>query len=384
MKSHPLEKLQWIRSRAAVGDPLNLHAVMRERPDLLEQAFALPTPRGWRRCLVDAGVDPYKIAHAYKEVASCAICGFTCPVLGTHLKSCHGTTGEEYIQEFGPDCELSSESFRAAKFGARPVAGIDHWEGLWSRYYVTDWIITLHEAGHDVNFQSLVNNGKALAGAGWKLFGSWDAALQAAGLDPSAERAIPPFLHWTRDMVFEGLRQFAMVKKDNWRLRMPTDLRMAVVRMFGTPEAAGKAAGLKFKEINQRAIFSGRAVTNLVAAVRKLEHLKGVERRRKLDEIYHKNETATRIVKGHFGSLKKLAAQAGIDLRVVSSAAYRDEEDVRHDLDLLENSGARLDLPTLYRDHKRLYNVIKSTGWGADRIKPGLQAPHCSPPGVPR
>jgi hypothetical protein len=152
----------------------------------------------------------------------------------------------------------------------------------------------------------------------------------------------------------------------------------------GTPEAAGKAAGLKFKEINQRAIFSGRAVTNLVAAVRKLEHLKGVERRRKLDEIYHKNETATRIVKGHFGSLKKLAAQAGIDLRVVSSAAYRDEEDVRHDLDLLENSGARLDLPTLYRDHKRLYNVIKSTGWGADRIKPGLQAPHCSPPGVPR
>jgi hypothetical protein len=134
MKSHPLEKLQWIRSRAAVGDPLNLHAVMRERPDLLEQAFALPTPRGWRRCLVDAGVDPYKIAHAYKEVASCAICGFTCPVLGTHLKSCHGTTGEEYIQEFGPDCELSSESFRATKFAAGPVAGIAHWEGIWSHH----------------------------------------------------------------------------------------------------------------------------------------------------------------------------------------------------------------------------------------------------------
>ena len=49
---------KWIRSRAATQQPLNLHAVTRERPDLLELAFAGPTPRGWRRSLMDAGSIP--------------------------------------------------------------------------------------------------------------------------------------------------------------------------------------------------------------------------------------------------------------------------------------------------------------------------------------
>ncbi len=62
---------QWIRSQAATGQPLNIHAVQRERPDLLEQAFAGPTPRGWRRSLIDAGVDPYKIVLDYEDQVEC-------------------------------------------------------------------------------------------------------------------------------------------------------------------------------------------------------------------------------------------------------------------------------------------------------------------------
>lgn len=53
---------QWIRSRAAARQPLNIHAVWREHSELLELAFAGPTPRGWRRSwrgsLIDAGVGP--------------------------------------------------------------------------------------------------------------------------------------------------------------------------------------------------------------------------------------------------------------------------------------------------------------------------------------
>ncbi|MEI7912559.1 MAG: SEL1-like repeat protein [Verrucomicrobiota bacterium] len=60
-----MELTQWIRSQAATGQPLNIHAVQRERPDLLEQAFAGPAPRGWRRSLIDAGVDPYEIVHEF-------------------------------------------------------------------------------------------------------------------------------------------------------------------------------------------------------------------------------------------------------------------------------------------------------------------------------
>ena len=43
---------KWIRFQAATRQPLNIHAVQREQPDLLEQAFAGPTPRGCNRPIV--------------------------------------------------------------------------------------------------------------------------------------------------------------------------------------------------------------------------------------------------------------------------------------------------------------------------------------------
>jgi hypothetical protein len=36
----------WIRRQAASGKPLNVQAVMRERPDLLAKAYAGPQPSG--------------------------------------------------------------------------------------------------------------------------------------------------------------------------------------------------------------------------------------------------------------------------------------------------------------------------------------------------
>ncbi|MEI6674837.1 MAG: hypothetical protein WCO57_06635 [Verrucomicrobiota bacterium] len=360
---------KWIRSRAATQQPLNLHAVARERPDLLELAFAGPTPRGWRRSLMDAGVDPYKIVHEHEQDVECAVCGTSHAVLGTHLKTCHDMTGEEYREEYGSDLEISSESYRAAHFGGRPVAGIAHWEGVWSRHYVIDWILRLrHEEGHDPNYQHVVKTGRSLANAGLSLFGSWDATLRAAGLDPDLLRVNPPGRQWTRTMVIKGLREFAKMKKGNWRLEMSNHLRMAAPRFFGTLEAAYLAAGLTHEQISSRAIFKSEAVDNLVAEIRALESLKGRERRRKLDAINLKNEDNHRIVMGRFGSLRLLAEKAGIDPRLVAQDTYRDEADVQHDLDILEREGKPLNFSTLKKGHKRLYNVISQTGWGAERL----------------
>ncbi len=363
-----LRTIKWIQSRAARDLPLNLHAVMRERPTLLEEAFAGTTPRGWRRTLIDAGVDPYAIRHEHQEDVRCEICGQWSTVLGTHLVIRHGTTREEYLEEYGPSCELSSEAFRAAHFGSRPVAGIPHWEGLWSRLYVVDWIIRLNEEGLSLNYQSVLEAGKPLASAGRNTFGSWDAALKAAGFDPDDHRLFPPSQQWTGEMVIERLRDFSVAKRENWLLAMPSDLRQAATRLFGSPEQAPKAAGLRFVEINQRAIFTGPDVPRLVEDLRKLEGLKGGTRRKKLSEIYHKSEENRRIIQYHFGSLKRLAEQKGIDPRAVSLCTYRDETDVHHDLDLLENQGLPLCFTTLRKGYKRLYNVMSETGWGTERL----------------
>jgi hypothetical protein len=169
-----MEITEWIRHRAATGQALNLHEVARERPVLIAHAFATPSPRGWRRCLLDAGVDPYEIVHLHEEIVECAVCGYTGAVLGTHLKQCHQMTSAEYREEYGLGCEVSSESFRAGKFAARPLAGIAHWERLWSKHYVIDWILRLREDGHDLNYNSIQKAGQSLASNGWRLFGGWD------------------------------------------------------------------------------------------------------------------------------------------------------------------------------------------------------------------
>ena len=165
---------KWIRARYAAKKPLNLHAVARW-PAILEKVFAGPKPLGWRRCLIDAGVDPYKIVHEYQQEVECKICGQWSMVLGTHLDIRHELTGDGYRQEFGVNAEISSEAFRARRFRSIPVKGIAHWEGLWSRYYLIDWIIRLGEEGHDLNFLNISRGGKSLAQNVWTTFGSWDA-----------------------------------------------------------------------------------------------------------------------------------------------------------------------------------------------------------------
>lgn len=363
------ELTSWIRSRAETGQALNLHSVMRERPDLVELAFLGESPRGWRRSLLDAGIDPYKIVCSYEDLTECAICGLKATVLGTHLKTVHGTTGIEYIKEFGSEWELSSETFRAGKFTGTPILEMNHWEGLWSRYYVTDWILLLKETGHNLNYQNIVKANKSLAHMGLKFFGSWDEALLATGLDPHEERAIPPNRSWTKSKVIEGIRNFSKFKKDDPLRKMSNPLQMAMKRFFATPADACKAAGINPAEIIPRSIFRGEPVNRVVAAIRALEELKGSERKRALNAIYHDNKLYRRIIVGHFSSLAKLATKEGIPSRVVAPETYRDEADVLHDLDVLESEGVALNFSTLKNGHKRLYNVIRETGWGASRLK---------------
>jgi hypothetical protein len=183
--------------------PVNVGAVLRERPDLMSQAYAGPQPRGWRRCLIDAGVDPYRIVHQHSHEVRCRICGEWLVVLERHLQSAHGTTSTEYVEDFGPDCEVTYESFRVARFSNKRVFGIRHWEQLWSRHQVIDWLILLNEKRHNLNLFHVAQNAKLLESAAHRFFDSWDDALRAAGLDPVVVRAAGPSRSWSHEQVLQ-------------------------------------------------------------------------------------------------------------------------------------------------------------------------------------
>jgi hypothetical protein len=356
----------WIRQRADNREPLNLHAVLEARPDLLDEAFAGPRPQGWRRSLFAAGVDPYRIEQQHEALVQCRICGEWRSVLGKHLSIGHGISRSEYLEEYGADCELSSEMFRAGKFRGGTDYEIAHWEKLWSRYYVLDWIILLHERGHDVNYVAVVHSFKSLAHYGIFFFGSWDEALRLSGLNPETIRRHPLHRKWSKPMIAASLRELADAKKSGARGEVPIDLTMAIRRYYTSTESACKAAGLKSDDVLLRpAVLSGDEAAPLVADLRELESLKGRERGQRLSAIYSKHR---KYITSRYGSLQKLAIAEGLDPSWVAPRCYRTEADVLHDLGELAKEGRPLHFKTLKNGYRRLYNVILETGWGATRL----------------
>jgi hypothetical protein len=362
------EMTKWIRSKAAKGQALNLHAVMRERPDLLEQAFGGTSPRGWRRSLIDAGVDPYKIELEYEDHVNCAMCGQSYKAIVRHLSYCHGMTVDDYQNDYGQECELLSESCRVNLTRLRPIVGIAHWERLWSSEYVIDWILLLRDKRIPLNHEYIQKNGMALTQQARKRFGSWDDALRAAGLNPEALRAKPKEQSWTRRMVIDGLRDFAKARLEDPQIKMINALLMAISRFFPSRPDACHAAGVDYKIMNPRMSFPRREVARVVVAIRKLQPLKAKERLAKLDEIYQDPRNQLIVIRT-YGSLRRLAIKEGIPLRVVAREAYRDEADVHHDLDTLKREGKSLTWGLIKNCNPGLNLVMLNTGWGTERLK---------------
>src|SRR5712692_9039123 len=104
--------------------PLNIAAVKRSHPKLIERVYAVRPFWGWKRALEDAGLDYAKINGELRDYVDCKICGRDIGAPGYHLISQHQVTPEEYRPEC-PDAELHCEGGRAriaqSKLRKRPV-----------------------------------------------------------------------------------------------------------------------------------------------------------------------------------------------------------------------------------------------------------------------
>ncbi len=370
-KKELLTVKKWIQSRAKKNLPLNIHAVRRERPKLLEIAYAGEAPRGWRRSLLDAGVSPYDIEHEFEEYIPCLICGREMTVLGIHLHWIHQVDKEAYRQEFGITAKLASEGYRSAH--SKMLTFDDcppHWEKLWSPEYVVDWILLLKELGMDLNYTALSlkgNSKRPLAAAALSHFGSWDHALLKAGLDPEEIRRSFAIQDWTKAKLLTAIRHFAKSRKRTPRAQMNNGMRSALRRFYGSTQAALKAAGVEQKAVNSRPKITLEEVAGVVTQIHKLAKFKGIRRKRELDKIYRNPKNSRVIMQAK--SLKLLALKEGISIHLVDSTTFRDAADVHHELDLVEKKGMPLTHNSLIKlGHYRLYNVIRNTGWGAERM----------------
>jgi hypothetical protein len=127
----------------------------------------------------------------------------------------------------------------------------------WDRHSIGFELKSRARDGEALSSGALQTQDPGLHAAAVRHFGAYDAALRAAGLDPMKFRERRS---WNRKQVLKDIQRVARtgssVADSQVRREMPA-LYGAAIRLFGTFTAARKAAGVKFKPRKRRKL--GRA-----------------------------------------------------------------------------------------------------------------------------
>lgn len=144
----------------------------------------------------------------------------------------------------------------ASRFGswaeAVKAAGFDYEEVrlklLWTRQDVREEIELRWREGQPVNFASVHDEDRCLVEAGGRLYGSWDRALEAAGLDPAEIRQTPVGRSWTKDEILNEIDRLRKAGQDLTPMaikQVAFTLYSAANRHFGGWTQALEKLGLK-------------------------------------------------------------------------------------------------------------------------------------------
>lgn len=158
------------------------------------------------------------------------------------------------------------------------AAGIDYAEvslrPRWTKENVVDAIRSARSRGDDLNWSSVTRRGDDLAKAAFaaiqpRLFGRWDQALEAAGLDVAD---VSPYRSWDKPTIAAELKARAQADKPmNSGAVQKEDpaLHAAAVRYFGGFEKALKSAKINPAAARGRRRWSAETVVKELRAVKK-------------------------------------------------------------------------------------------------------------------
>jgi hypothetical protein len=259
-----------IRALHRAGTPLNISAVKRHHPKLLQQVMSLKHFRGWRKALEAAGISYSDIKVDLLDYCMCAICGEKLLVLNNHLWAKHGMTKAKYCKKF-PNESTMSEQRRAEK--TESLRQSPHWEPIWSQEYLIDYLIYKHEKGENLSPWVIYRTEPAVHANAKKYFGSYRAAVEAAGLDYCKIRVIDLTEQWTPAKVLDRIRKLHGKKP----LSSTSDIRRRESRLydrcfhyFGGAIPALEAAGIPYVRLSARR-FRGWNKQTVIQTIRVLD-----------------------------------------------------------------------------------------------------------------
>ena len=184
----------------------------------------------------------------------------------------------------------------------------------WTKSTVVDSIQQAHGKGHDLNWSSVTKRGDELGRAAFaaiqpRLFGRWDKALAAAGLDA---REISPYRSWDKPLILSELKSRSTEQlplNSGAVQKQDPSLHAAAVRYFGGYEHALKVAKIDPDAVRTRRRWSADAVHKELLRLKKAGvHLSDPVVRKQHPALYG---AAVRL----FGTFTAAREAAGIKLK---------------------------------------------------------------------
>lgn len=291
-----------IRTLHRDGQPLNISAVKRTQPKLLETVMSLKHFRGWRKAIEAAGLTYSKLRVELLDYCVCALCEEKLLTLDSHLLSRHRLTRKKYQRRF-PDHETTADSVRAERTSA--LRKPPHWEPVWSREYLIDYLIYKHEQGESLSPWQVYRDEPAVHANIKKYFGSYRAGIEAAGIEYQEVRVIEMTESWTAEKVVERIRKLHKSQP----LRSTSDIRRRDSRLydschryFGGPVSAVEAAGIPYVRLEARRARQWTK-NNILQTIRTLVEIGSSLRLNDLSQhLGDQAEDLVAVAEDHFGT----------------------------------------------------------------------------------
>ena len=232
------------------GEALNISAVRRNHPELLDAAYSLKPFLGWKQAIELAGLKYEWIKIELEESVECQVCGEYFRVLTKHLIKKHGFSDTAEYRKSFPNAKIMCEQ-TLAKI-TKLTSTVTAWEPILSMEYVLDrvwfWKTTYGQRNsafitiQDPSILSYVS-GRSI---------KWDDVVQKAGFDPTKERRIPKYEPRNADEIIAILQD-----RHRLGLNLATvalqqeypELMGSMHRLFGGLTNALIASGIPFASV---------------------------------------------------------------------------------------------------------------------------------------
>lgn len=320
-----------IKKRFKGRKPLNIAAVKRVAPELIEAAYQQTPFWGWKQALEAADIDYAKIHTEISDYVTCRICGKEMKAIGgLHFERDHNTSAGEYLEEF-PDAEVRSEAMRCFIPGSKLI--LPHWEPFATPEYVLDRAFAIHQHGYPINQREILLHEPTLIRNAMQYFSKWDEVLRRIGLNPTEIRRCTENGVYTKAFVRSELQRIYEETGDVSKAALiengHSTLYQRAVRFYDNLESALKAVGINPAEHSK---YSGyqQEYEQFAEKARKLIGLYGRERRDLSRQIRIEGR---RFISARFkNNWSRFAKAEGIPISRLDRRAYPTRKDAMHEL----------------------------------------------------